>query len=134
MPSPGVSRSTPLSTSAYPGATVPACVATLGRSGWTARGWKAPADAPADVDAGVDTGVLLVSLVAMLSGLLNARSRFAPGAFVPVLLNILLIAGVVSGYYWRQDSGSDVSVAYALAIALSAGTTTRFGTMNTCVM
>src|SRR3546814_2823933 len=35
----------------------------------------------------------LISLVAMLSGLLNARSRFAPGAFAPVLLNILLISG-----------------------------------------
>src|SRR5690606_8382178 len=35
----------------------------------------------------------LISLVAMLSGLLNARSRFAPGAFAPVLLNVLLISG-----------------------------------------
>jgi len=34
----------------------------------------------------------LVSLVAMLSGVLNAHARFAPGAFVPVLLNLVLIA------------------------------------------
>jgi putative peptidoglycan lipid II flippase len=64
--------------------------------------------------------LLLVSLVAMLSGLLNARSRFAPGAFVPVLLNLVLIAGVVTGYVLRQRTGSDVSVAYALACALAA--------------
>ena len=39
----------------------------------------------------------LISLVAMLSGLLNARSRFAPGAAAPVLLNIVLIAGILIG-------------------------------------
>ncbi|MFZ1743949.1 MAG: murein biosynthesis integral membrane protein MurJ, partial [Pontixanthobacter sp.] len=62
----------------------------------------------------------LVSLVAMLSGVLNARSRFAPGAFVPVLLNIVLICGIVAGYYWRENiGGGDISVAYAQAIALA---------------
>lgn len=62
----------------------------------------------------------LVSLVAMLSGVLNARSRFAPGAFVPVLLNIVLIAGILAGWYWRENiGGGDVSVAYAQAIALA---------------
>jgi len=61
----------------------------------------------------------LVSLVAMLSGLLNARSRFAPGAFVPVLLNCTLIAGVLTGAYLRDNhGGSDVTVAYAQSIAL----------------
>ena len=61
----------------------------------------------------------LVSLVAMLSGLLNARSRFAPGAFVPVLLNIVLICGILIGWFWRERlGGSDVSVAYVQAIAL----------------
>ena len=39
----------------------------------------------------------LVSLVAMLSGVLNARSRFAPGAFVPVLLNVVMIGGILTG-------------------------------------
>ena len=63
----------------------------------------------------------LVSLVAMLSGVLNARSKFAPGAFVPVLLNIVLIAAILSGSAWRDRiGGGDVSVAYALAIGLSA--------------
>jgi putative peptidoglycan lipid II flippase len=64
--------------------------------------------------------LMLVSLVAMLSGLLNARSRFAPGAFVPVLLNLVLIGGTVAGYVLREDfGGSDVTVAYAQSIALA---------------
>ena len=62
----------------------------------------------------------LVSLVAMLSGVLNARSRFAPGAFVPVLLNIVLIAGIIAGALLRDRmGGDDVTVAYAQAIALT---------------
>jgi putative peptidoglycan lipid II flippase len=62
----------------------------------------------------------LVSLVAMLSGLLNAHSRFAPGAFVPVLLNVVLIAGISVGWYLQRNTGSDVTVAWAVAIAVSA--------------
>ncbi|MBB4859420.1 putative peptidoglycan lipid II flippase [Novosphingobium chloroacetimidivorans] len=62
----------------------------------------------------------LVSLVAMLSGVLNAHARFAPGAFVPVLLNLVLIAGIVSGYFLRGSGGSDVVVAWSVAIAVAA--------------
>jgi putative peptidoglycan lipid II flippase len=60
----------------------------------------------------------LVSLVAMLSGLLNARSRFAPGAFVPVLLNVVMIGGIVAGYYLRGEGGDDAVVAWSLALSL----------------
>lgn len=64
--------------------------------------------------------LMLVSLVAMLSGLLNARSRFAPGAFVPVLLNVVLIGGILTGSYLRANhGGSDVTVAYAQSVALA---------------
>ena len=62
----------------------------------------------------------LISLVAMLSGLLNARSRFAPGAFAPVLLNLTLIGAILSGDALRGDSGDDTIVATALAIGVSA--------------
>lgn len=62
--------------------------------------------------------LMLVSLVAMLSGLLNARSKFAPGAFVPVLLNLVLIGGILTGYFLRGPGGGDVIVAWALAISL----------------
>lgn len=61
----------------------------------------------------------LVSLVAMLSGLLNARSRFAPGAFVPVLLNIVLIGGIITGWWLRGPGGDDRIVAEALCVAVS---------------
>jgi putative peptidoglycan lipid II flippase len=61
----------------------------------------------------------LVSLVAMLSGVLNAHSKFAPGAFVPVLLNVVLITGIVTGYYLREAGGTDVTVAYVQAIAVA---------------
>jgi putative peptidoglycan lipid II flippase len=61
----------------------------------------------------------LVSLVAMLSGLLNARSRFAPGAFAPVLLNIVLIGGITAGWWLRGSGGDDRIVAEALCVAVS---------------
>lgn len=61
----------------------------------------------------------LISLVAMLSGLLNARSRFAPGAFAPVLLNIVLIGGLLTGAWLRGDSHDDRIVALILAISVS---------------
>ena len=62
----------------------------------------------------------LISLVAMLSGLLNARSRFGPGALAPVLLNICLIAAILIGDRLRGDSGDDVVVATALAFGVAA--------------
>ena len=61
----------------------------------------------------------LVSLVAMLSGVLNARSRFAPGAFVPVLLNVVMIGGILTGAWLRGPDGDDRIVAWALAISLT---------------
>ena len=61
----------------------------------------------------------LISLVAMLSGLLNARSRFGPGAFAPVFLNLVLISGILIGGWLRGPTGDDGVVAYALAIAVS---------------
>ena len=61
----------------------------------------------------------LVSLVAMFSGLLNARSRFGPGAIAPVLLNIALISSLGVGWYLRREGGTDLTVATALAVGVS---------------
>lgn len=61
----------------------------------------------------------LISLVAMLSGLLNARSRFGPGAAAPILLNIFLISAIIIGDRLRGGSGNDVVVVEALALAVS---------------
>ena len=52
----------------------------------------------------------------MLSGLLNARSRFGPGALAPVLLNICLISGILIGDHLRAGSDNDVVVVHALAM------------------
>lgn len=60
-----------------------------------------------------------ISLVAMLSGLLNARSRFAPGAIAPVLFNLTLIGGIILGWYLRGPGGDDRIVAETLAAAVS---------------
>jgi putative peptidoglycan lipid II flippase len=63
--------------------------------------------------------LFFISLVAMLSGLLNARSRFAPGAIAPVLFNITLISGIILGYYVRGSSGDDTRVVGILSAAVS---------------
>jgi putative peptidoglycan lipid II flippase len=60
-----------------------------------------------------------ISLVAMLSGLLNARSRFAPGAIAPILFNLTLIGGIVGGWYLRGDSHDDRIVVEVLSAAVS---------------
>jgi putative peptidoglycan lipid II flippase len=63
--------------------------------------------------------LFFISLVAMLTGLLNARSRFAPGAIAPILFNLTLIGGIVGGYYWRGGTGDDTRVVFVLAAAVS---------------
>ncbi len=60
-----------------------------------------------------------ISLMAMLSGLLNARSRFGPGAFAPVLLNIFMIIAILGGNYLRGDSSDDTIVVMLLAVSVS---------------
>ena len=61
----------------------------------------------------------LISMVAMLSGVLNARSRFGPGAFAPVLLNVTLISAILIGDRLRGGGGDDTIVATALAVGVS---------------
>ncbi len=70
--------------------------------------------------------LFFISLVAMLSGLLNARSRFAPGAIAPVLFNIVLIGGIIAGHYWRGTSDDDRYVVYALSTAVSLSGLVQF--------
>ena len=63
--------------------------------------------------------LFFISIVAMLTGLLNARSRFAPGAIAPILFNLTLIFGIVGGYYWRGTSDDDTRVVYVLSAAVA---------------
>ena len=67
-----------------------------------------------------------ISLMAMLSGVLNARSRFGPGAFAPVLLNIFLITAIGIGWRLRGGSDDDTVVVYALAIAVALAGLAQF--------
>lgn len=60
-----------------------------------------------------------IGLMAMLAGVLNARSRFGPAAFAPVLLNLFLISAILIGSRLRGSSGDDTIVGMALAVAVA---------------
>ena len=70
--------------------------------------------------------LFFISLVAMLSGLLNARSRFGPGAVAPVLMNLILIGAILLGSRLRGTGGDDTIVAWSLAIAVSLSGVAQF--------
>ena len=60
----------------------------------------------------------LISLVALLSGILNTRSRFGPGAVAPVLLNLCLISALSWGWYaGYSDAMKAFSQSWAVAAA-----------------
>jgi len=63
--------------------------------------------------------LLCVSLVALLSGILNALGRFAMAAFAPILLNIVLI-GVMTGLIYA-GYGNTPQAGEALAWGVAAG-------------
>ena len=65
--------------------------------------------------------IVLISLVALLTGVLNSLSRFAPGAAFPILLNAVLIVALLLGDRLRGPGGDDAVVAYTLAWAVAAG-------------
>lgn len=46
--------------------------------------------------------LLLMSLTALLGGVLNARDRFAPFAFAPVIFNVCLIVALLSAGYFES--------------------------------
>lgn len=63
--------------------------------------------------------IILISLVSLLTGILNSLSRFAPGASFPIFLNVVLIGALLLGDHWRDGAGGDVMVAYILAIGVA---------------
>lgn len=83
------------------------------------------ADTPAKFDLAVQLTritfpyLLCVSLVALLSGVLNAMNRFALAAFAPVLLNIVFIA--VLGALVLTGTRETPVAGHALAWAVFAG-------------
>ncbi|EEW26875.1 murein biosynthesis integral membrane protein MurJ [Rhodobacter ferrooxidans] len=49
--------------------------------------------------------ILFISLVALLSGVLNAFGRFTEASFVPVLMNLMFIAAMLMADHWGWDMG-----------------------------
>lgn len=70
--------------------------------------------------------LLLISLVSLLTGILNSMSRFAAGAAAPILYNLTLVAGLLIGAELRGDGGDDAVVATAAAVAISASGLVQF--------
>jgi putative peptidoglycan lipid II flippase len=65
--------------------------------------------------------ILLVSMVTLLTGMLNSLSRFAPGASFPIILNLVLIAALL-GADAMVDSGAPLEelgyiIAWAVPVA-----------------
>jgi putative peptidoglycan lipid II flippase len=59
-----------------------------------------------------------MSLVAMLSGVLNALRQYFVAAIVPVLLNVILVAAVAAGIYFNLDK-NDVGLALAWGVFIA---------------
>jgi putative peptidoglycan lipid II flippase len=64
--------------------------------------------------------IFLVSVVTLLTGMLNSVSRFGPGASFPIILNIVLIATLL-GVEWSHGVESSVeAMGYVVAWAIPA--------------
>ena len=89
---------------------------------------------PGQLDLAVDFArimfpyILLVSLVTLFTGMLNSVSRFAPGASFPIILNLVLIAALLTGEYFMNATGASIEqVAYGVAWAVTAGGVMQLG-------
>ncbi|MFB0612432.1 murein biosynthesis integral membrane protein MurJ [Aurantiacibacter poecillastricola] len=82
---------------------------------------------PGEFDYAVDFArimfpyIFLVSIVTLLTGMLNSVSRFGPGASFPIILNVVLIATLL-GVEWTHGVDSSVEamgyvVAWAIPVA-----------------
>ncbi|MEZ7813959.1 MAG: murein biosynthesis integral membrane protein MurJ [Paracoccaceae bacterium] len=67
--------------------------------------------------------IMFISLVALLSGVLNGFGRFAETSFVPVLMNLMFIFTMVGAFY----AGWDMGYALALTVPLT-------GILQLCLM
>ncbi|MBI1385921.1 MAG: murein biosynthesis integral membrane protein MurJ [Rhizobiales bacterium] len=63
--------------------------------------------------------LLCMSLVALLSGLLNALRRFWAAAAAPILLNIVLIAAIGLAHLFGLGNSSDAGLALAWGVAVA---------------
>ena len=58
--------------------------------------------------------ILFISLVALLSGVMNAQGRFSEAGFVPILMNLLFIAAIGLAVWQSWDMG--LTLAYAVPV------------------
>ncbi|MXO73397.1 murein biosynthesis integral membrane protein MurJ [Alteraurantiacibacter buctensis] len=65
--------------------------------------------------------ILLISVVTLLTGMLNSVSRFAPGASFPIILNLVLIAALLGAeaLFTSQAAVEEVGLAIALAVPVA---------------
>ena len=63
--------------------------------------------------------LLLMSLCALLGGMMNAHDKFAPFAFAPVLFNLCIIAAILIGAEFAPDAVLSVRHAMAWGIFIS---------------
>lgn len=81
---------------------------------------------PATFDYSVDFArimfpyILLVSVVTLLTGMLNSVSRFGPGASFPIILNLVLIATLLGVEWMHGVESSVVAMGYVVAWAIPA--------------
>ncbi|MEO1641460.1 MAG: murein biosynthesis integral membrane protein MurJ [Pseudomonadota bacterium] len=63
--------------------------------------------------------ILLISLSALLSGVLNATGRFAAAAAAPVLLNVIFVATLIAAAIWgtAEQTAIGAALAYAVPVA-----------------
>ncbi len=85
------------------------------------------ADEPARFQLAVDLARLtfpylaLVSVVALLGGVLNALDRFGPFAAAPIAFNLTLIAGLITAHLGGLDPASALAVAVTLSGVVQLG-------------
>ncbi|MDD2325885.1 MAG: murein biosynthesis integral membrane protein MurJ [Alphaproteobacteria bacterium] len=65
--------------------------------------------------------LLLISITALQSGVLNARGRFGPGAAAPIMLNIVLIAGLYLAHIFGWETGRTLAIATTISGGVQAG-------------
>lgn len=70
--------------------------------------------------------LMLISLVSLLTGILNSMSRFAAGAAAPILFNLVLVGGALVGAELRGPGGDDRIVATSMAVAVSLSGLVQF--------
>ena len=66
--------------------------------------------------------LFFISLVSLLTGILNSMARFAAGAAAPIFFNLTLIAGILIGWQLRDGIpgvAGDVIVAQSVAAAIT---------------